>query len=189
MRYARVDGGDNVIETASHQLPRFTKVGSLAHPVRQLWANGDQAAVFALGWYPVNELGPGFDTTTHKFDGTFTYVKNGNQIDATRNGTPMSAPEITVRLNAERVEKVKEVKAEGLSRINAVMPALETFDQVELVRELWLSIAPAARQPTADLTTITNIYSAGRNAVAAVKALTTIADVRNYNVTTDPSWP
>lgn len=191
MRFARVDGGNNVVEVANHNLPRFTKVGSIAHPVRQLWQNGDNAAVHALGWYPINEIAPTFDDTVEKFDGTWSYAFNvgTSQVDATPNSTPMSAQEIANKLAAEKENKVKALKAEGLSRIQAVMPAIETFDQVELVRELWLSIASAARSPTADMTTITGIYGAGRSAVAAINALTTISAVRAYNVLTDPGWP
>jgi hypothetical protein len=85
--------------------------------------------------------------------------------------------------------KLKELKEEAFSRVEAVLPALADEALLELVVELWKSIAPAARNPTADFVTVQNIRTAFVDARVAINALTVEADVLNYNVVTDPSWP
>lgn len=81
--------------------------------------------------------------------------------------------------------RILAIKTEGLTRIQVVLPGVKDFDTLELMRELWLSVAPAARAPTATLTSAINIYTAGRNGVNAVKAATTKAQVDAVVV----AWP
>ena len=83
---------------------------------------------------------------------------------------------------------IQDLKVEGLNRIQAVMPAISNFDTLELVREMWLSIAPAARSATADFQTIIDIYQAARDGIIYLKGATA-GQVAAYDVTTDPSWP
>ena len=96
-----------------------------------------------------------------------------------------TSQEISDRLRAERIQEVKD---EGLSRIQAVMPAINRFDTLELIRELWASITPAARSATVDLQSMIDIYQAGRNAVIFLKSADD-GQVAAYDVKTDPSWP
>ena len=85
--------------------------------------------------------------------------------------------------------KIVELKEEGLSRIQAVFPAIQSFDDIAFQREFFLSIAPAARNPTVNFQQIIDIYQAGLNARDAINALTTVAEVEAYNVGVDPVWP
>ena len=98
-------------------------------------------------------------------------------------GSTFTAPVETLAEAQER--RTAAIKAEGLARIQAVMPAVSDIDTLELVRELILSIAPAARQLTADMTTISNIYAAARTALIAIRNATTVAQVDAVTV----SWP
>lgn len=84
-------------------------------------------------------------------------------------------------------DKIQELKNEGLSRIQAVMPAISNFDTLELVREMWLSTAPAARQATGDFQTIIDVYQAARDGIVVLKAATP-AQVTAYDVLTGPNW-
>jgi len=85
--------------------------------------------------------------------------------------------------------KIIDLKAEGLQRVQVVFPAIENFDDLDLVREQWLSIAPAARQATTDFQTMIDIVQAGRAAAAAINALTVGAEIKNYDVVNTPAWP
>ena len=96
-----------------------------------------------------------------------------------------TAQQISDRL---RATKIQELKDEGLSRIQAVLPAISSFDTLELVREMWLSIAPAARAATADFQSVIDIYQAARDGVVFLNTATD-GEVSSYDVTTSPSWP
>ena len=85
--------------------------------------------------------------------------------------------------------KIAELKVEGLSRIQIVFPAINDFDELDLIREQWLSIAPAARQATTDFQVMIDTAQAGKAARAEINALTTIAEVEAYDVVNTPSWP
>lgn len=123
----------------------------------------------------------------HCLPGTRLYVKVEEMIAA--GGVP--EPEFTPieELANARQAKLIELKAEGLSRIKAIMPALSDWDVLELIRELWLSIAPAARQATSTLQSVIDVYQAGRDAAAAINALADTSQVAAYDVVTDPAWP
>lgn len=87
-----------------------------------------------------------------------------------------------------QADRIQELKDEGLSRIQAVMPAINSFDTLELVREMWLSTAPAARAATATFQSIIDIYQAARDGVIVLNGATP-AEVTAYDVLTDPVWP
>jgi len=82
-----------------------------------------------------------------------------------------------------------QIKAEGLSRVNALFPAITDLDQIDFFGEFWLSIAPAARQPTVDFQKIIDIRAAAKAAIVNVKTFTTQAQIDAYDPTTDPGWP
>lgn len=84
-----------------------------------------------------------------------------------------------------KTERVAAIKADGLARIQAVFPAINSFDELALVREMFLSIAPAARVPTANWQRMIDIYTAGRAAALAVSNATTKQQVDAVN----PAWP
>ena len=85
-----------------------------------------------------------------------------------------------------KAAKIAAIKKEGLTRIQAVVPGIDGFDTLQLVRELWLSINSNARtSPTASMTSVINIYNAGRTGIINVNAATTKAQVDAVVV----AWP
>ena len=88
-----------------------------------------------------------------------------------------------------RQDKLDELLLEAESRMRASVPGIDSFETFELIREMFLSIAPAARQPTAAFQSVFDIYQAGKSARATIKGFTTKAQITAYDVTTDPSWP
>lgn len=96
-----------------------------------------------------------------------------------------TAQEISDRLRSVRIQ---ELKNEGLSRIQAVMPAINNFDTLELVREMWLSVDVSARNATSDFQSIIDIYQAARAGVIFLNTATD-GEIAAYDVLTDPAWP
>lgn len=88
-------------------------------------------------------------------------------------------------LDEARRQRVAEIKSDGLSRINTRFGAIDSFDTLKLVREVMLSIAPAARQLTANFQWLSDTYQAGTDAISAVQSATTIAQVDAVT----PAWP
>lgn len=72
---------------------------------------------------------------------------------------------------------IASIKATGLAKINALFPAITSIDQIQFFAEFWLSIASAARSPTANFTAVINIYTAAKNGIAAVQAASTTTGV------------
>ena len=95
---------------------------------------------------------------------------------------PVPPPETLAQAKAR---KLHEIKATGLDRMQTRFPALQTFDTVMLLREIVLSVAPAARQLTANMQWLSDTYAAGRTAADQVQAATTIAQVDAVV----PAWP
>ncbi len=84
-----------------------------------------------------------------------------------------------------KADRIAQIKAAGLARIQAVFPAINSFDELALIRDLFLSILPAARSPTANWQRMIDIYTAGRNAVIGVNNATTKQQVDAVT----PAWP
>lgn len=84
-----------------------------------------------------------------------------------------------------KTAKINAIKADGLSRIQALFPAIRDFEDLALIRELWLSILVAARSATPTWQRMIDIYTAGKNAISAVNAATTQAQVDAVT----PAWP
>lgn len=84
-----------------------------------------------------------------------------------------------------KADRIAAIKADGLARIQAVFPAINSFDELALIRDLFLSILPAARSPTANWQRMIDIYTAGRKAVIGVNNATTKQQVDAVN----PAWP
>lgn len=99
-------------------------------------------------------------------------------------------PEFTAQEASDlaRTTKILELKDEGLARIQAVMPGIDNFNTLELIREMWLSTAVAARAATADFQSVIDIYQAARDGVIFLNTATD-NEVTAYDVTTDPTWP
>lgn len=85
----------------------------------------------------------------------------------------------------QKAERIAAIKADGLARINATFPAIESLDQIAFYAEFWSSIAPAARAATAPFQKVINIYTAAKNAITSVNAATTKAQIDAVA----PAWP
>jgi hypothetical protein len=101
----------------------------------------------------------------------------------TYDGSTFTAP--VEALADAKARRVTAIKAEALTRITAVLPTIADFNTLDLVKEIILSIAPAARQLTADLQSVVNIYTAAKTAIGSVLAAGTVAAVDAVEV----SWP
>ncbi len=88
-----------------------------------------------------------------------------------------------------KITKVNEIKAEALRRIQLLFPAISDMEALALVREQWLSIAPAARQATPSFQRMIDIYQAAKNAATVVNGYTAVSQVAGYSAATDPAWP
>lgn len=105
-----------------------------------------------------------------------------------RNAWAISGGTVVIDPNRLRDYRKLEIKQEGLARINAVFPAIDDIDQLHFHVEFWLSIAPAARQPTANFQLVSNIYTAAKDAIQFINTATD-QQVMDYNAATDPAWP
>lgn len=74
-------------------------------------------------------------------------------------------------------DAVVGIKATALAKMQTLFPAIIDINMVLLIAELWKSIAAAARSPTANWTTLINIYTAAVGGIANVNAATTQAGV------------
>lgn len=82
----------------------------------------------------------------------------------------VSQPVATPTLAELKRRRANLITTEALDRIQAVLPEVSNMATAQLVRELWLSIAPAARQPTAKMGQVIAIYAAWHAALAEIKA-------------------
>jgi len=110
-----------------------------------------------------------------------------------RDGVWLSSNDLAVQniidayneLGDQKATRNAAIKADGLARINALFPAIQSLDDIAFQAEFWLSIAPAARSPTVNFSKIINIYSAAKTAITAVNACTTKAQIDAVT----PAWP
>lgn len=122
-----------------------------------------------------------------------TKIVNGNPVlceqteeDSIQAEWDDNAPDT---LSNTKQRKKKEVNDEALRRFRELFPTLADEREVRLFAQLWSSIAPAARQPTADMQRLIDIWQAASAAREAVESLATVPEVSAYDAVTDPSWP
>jgi hypothetical protein len=84
-----------------------------------------------------------------------------------------------------KATKVAQIKAEAVSRIEALIPGMRDLATILAMRELYLSIVPAARSPTASLTKVMAIYAAAAEAVEAVRQAASPQAIEAVTV----NWP
>ena len=77
----------------------------------------------------------------------------------------------------QKADAISGIKATALAKMQTIFPALADIDTVNLVAELWQSIASAARSPTANMTKVINVYTAAKGGIANVNAAATKADI------------
>lgn len=99
---------------------------------------------------------------------------------------PYVAPPPPAETLAEaKLRKAAAIRAEGLARIQTRFGALRDFEDLRLIREILLSIAPAALSLTANMAWARDTYQAGATALGQVAAAASIAEVDAVT----PSWP
>jgi len=135
----------------------------------------------------------------HLNDAGYYTIRRDGVFNAVRTSDNATGPDIDTAVQAlidsydpvdfVKSEKREEIKAEGLSRITSIFPALSDLDELKLEQDRWLSIAPAARQPTTDYQKAIDIYVAARNAIRSIDSETDWTVVNAYDVVTGPSWP
>ena len=85
--------------------------------------------------------------------------------------------------------KIDELKTEGVGRMSERIAGIYDLEVVNLTREFWISIEPAARNPTPDFQYVIDVYVAGKDAAAVINAITDPVLVTAYDVVTTPAWP
>ena len=95
------------------------------------------------------------------------------------------------KLSIAKSDKLNELKHTTGLKLNEILPGKDIPSEATLgmLKEFWLSLATAAKNPTPKMTTIINIFQAWANAHDAINALSTVAEVDTYDVSTDPNWP
>jgi len=88
-------------------------------------------------------------------------------------------------LDLYKKDRILLIKKEAIIEINVIFPALQSVDDIKLFREFYLSIAPAARQPTVNFTKVIDTYQTAQTGITAVNAATTKAGVDAVTVI----WP
>ena len=84
-----------------------------------------------------------------------------------------------------KARRLGEVLAEGMALIKGRIEGIHTFGDLQLLRQIFLSIAPAARQPTTDMQWLIDMWQEGETVKAAIQSATTVAEVDAVT----PSWP
>jgi hypothetical protein len=109
---------------------------------------------------------------------------------AWRKGGGVPEPMIPAAPTAPTLAELKKrrghvVTREAVARVQAVFPEVATLSSLIVMREMWLSVAPAARQPTPKLTAVIDIYTAWKTATDQIKACSTPECV----AAVVPGWP
>lgn len=132
-----------------------------------------------------------------KGEGLHRAVRTAGHWLECRNGIWVSSDDVAVQaiidgynpLPDYKAAKIAAIRLEGLRRIQLVLPAIENFDELKLLREILLSIKATSLQLTADITRVRDIHNAGQNSVSTVNGYTAVAQVEAFNPVTSPSWP
>lgn len=93
------------------------------------------------------------------------------------------------QLANEKKLKIEELKVEAVSRASAKYSNINSFDDMLMMRDLILSVVPAARSLRPNIQYIADIYQAGIDARVDINALTDLVAIRAYDVVNTPTWP
>lgn len=83
--------------------------------------------------------------------------------------------------------KLIELEAEMVLRAGAILPWIDSADKVQILKQIYNS--GGMPTPTANITSVLNIYIKYTNAKAVIEGYATVAEVEAYDVVTDPTWP
>lgn len=104
------------------------------------------------------------NNTTRYFDnitGDIVYFVLGQIPD----GTMSTIYPVAIITSNKEKQRVNEIKEEAVIQMNIELPAINSIDEIELIREQWLSIAPAARNATVKFQKIIDIYIVAKAAI------------------------
>ena len=87
-----------------------------------------------------------------------------------------------------RKVKLAELDATYVSKCQSIEADL-TIQGLAVLEILWLSIAPAARLPTPEMTKLIALHQARKAIKTEAAALTTSAEVNAYDIVTNVLWP
>lgn len=90
------------------------------------------------------------------------------------------------QLDLNRALEIEEIKLEGITRIAAVVPELDTFEELGLLKVLWPFLNAPGADP--DLALVRDIYLYGRTKIVQAQGATQ-AQLDAYDAATDPGWP
>lgn len=96
---------------------------------------------------------------------------------------PVTAAEL---LEMTRAGKIKAIKDEAIRRISLQVPALNSYDMVAFMAELWPALDTAALG--VPMTAAKDIYIYAKTKITQVQSATQ-AQLNAYNPATDPNWP
>ena len=77
--------------------------------------------------------------------------------------------------------KIQLLKDEFVRRAGLIFSAIESFDQIELMVEQWLSIVPAARSATVEFQSLIDLYVLAKAEATTLNALTDQEVIWAYN--------
>jgi len=87
-------------------------------------------------YWPDNDIEPTFNADTHKQGSAILTPDAPTKIvHITYNVDALDAGELDAVLAARKPPKIKLLKAEGLARIQSVLPAITDWDALDLVKE------------------------------------------------------
>lgn len=84
-----------------------------------------------------------------------------------------------------KTKRIKDIKHESIVRASATYAWIDSFDKLDIVRDLYLSIAAASRSPRPGISSLIAIQQAANTAISAVQAAVDIASVDAVVV----AWP
>lgn len=92
-------------------------------------------------------------------------------------------------VDAEREDKIAELKEYAVFLIQTVIPGVKDVDTVDMIAELWMSIATVAKQPTSKFQYAIDVRQAAKAAITVLNGMTDELAIRNYDVVSTPGWP
>ncbi|MCK5609642.1 hypothetical protein KAR91_47655 [Candidatus Pacearchaeota archaeon] len=98
-----------------------------------------------------------FDNTT----GEIIEFELGQAPNATMSQTFPAAAQTAI----DEAKRKQDIRNEGLRRIQAMFPFFKDIEDLDFIKEFWLSIAPAARQPTVNFQMMIDIYTTAKTAI------------------------
>ena len=94
-------------------------------------------------------------------DGSVVEFELGDAPDGTMSTTFPAA----VQAGSDERKRVIDIEAEGLNRMQAVIPSIGSVDQIEFYVEFWLSVDVTARNPTVKFQNVMDIFAVIKDAI------------------------